>query len=82
MRARHAGMVAGNISKQSVSYSGDQIMEPRHLYTVRWSQPYATYRMRPYLRQLRNDYEKIIEAQLERKHWPEAHQVIERIMKL
>jgi hypothetical protein len=57
-------------------------MNPKYLYTIRWSQPYATYRMRPYLRQLRNDYEKIIEAQLERKHWPEAHQVIERIMTL
>jgi len=82
MRARHAGMVAGNISKQSVSHCGDQIMEPRHLYTIRWTQPYATYRMRPYLRKLRNDYEKIIEAQLERKEFTQATEIIERIMKL
>jgi hypothetical protein len=54
-------------------------MNPKHLYTVRWTQPYATYQMRPYLRQLRNDYEQLIEAQLERKQWPEAQQVIERI---
>jgi len=57
-------------------------MNPKHLYTVRWTQPYATYQMRPYLRQLRNDYEQLIEAQLERKQWPEAQQVIKRIMKL
>jgi hypothetical protein len=57
-------------------------MNPKHLYTVRWTQPYATYQMRPYLRQLRNDYEQMIEAQLERKQWPEAQQVIKRIMKL
>jgi len=57
-------------------------MNPKHLYTVRWTQPYATYQMRPYLRQLRNDYEQLIEAQLERKQWPEAQQGIKRIMKL
>jgi hypothetical protein len=57
-------------------------MNPKHLYTVRWTQPYATYQMRPYLRQLRNDYEQMIEAQLERKQWPEAQQIIKRIMKL
>ena len=57
-------------------------MNSKHLYTIRWTQPYATYQMRPYLRHLRNDYEQMIEAQLERKHWPEAQQVIERIMKL
>ena len=57
-------------------------MNPKYLYTIRWSQPYATYQMRPYLRQLRNDYEKIIEAQLERKEFTQANEVIERIMKL
>ena len=57
-------------------------MNPKYLYTIRWSQPYATYQMRPYLRQLRNDYEKVIEAQLERKEFTQANEVIERIMKL
>ena len=57
-------------------------MNPKYLYTIRWSQPYATYQMRPYLRQLRNDYEKAIEAQLERKEFTQANEVIERIMKL
>jgi hypothetical protein len=57
-------------------------MNPKYLYTIKWSQPYATYQMRPYLRQLRNDYEKVIEAQLERKEFTQANEVIERIMKL
>ena len=57
-------------------------MNPKYLYTIRWSQPYATYQMRPYLRQLRNDYEKAIEAQLERKEFTQAKEAIERIMKL
>jgi hypothetical protein len=57
-------------------------MEPRYLYTIRWTQPYATYQMRPYLRHLRNEYEQIIEARLERMEFDDARQVIERIMKL
>lgn len=57
-------------------------MEPRHLYTIRWTQPYATYRMRPYLRRLREDFEKVIDAKLERKEFEEATIVIKRIMKL
>jgi hypothetical protein len=57
-------------------------MNPKYLYTIKWSQPYATYQMRPYLRQLRNDYEKAIEAHLERKEFTQANEVIERIMKL
>jgi len=57
-------------------------MNSKYLYTIKWSQPYATYQMRPYLRHLRNDYEKIIEAQLERKEFTQAKEVIERIMKL
>jgi hypothetical protein len=57
-------------------------MEPRHLYTLRWTQPYPTQGMRPYMRQLREDFERAIEAQLERKEWPEATRLLERIMKL
>jgi len=57
-------------------------MEPKHLYTIRWTQPYATYQMRPYLRYLRNEYEQIIETKLERKEFEDAKAVIERIMKL
>jgi hypothetical protein len=57
-------------------------MEPKYLYTIRWTQPYATYQMRPYLRHLRDEYERIIEDRLERNEFDDARQVIERIMKL
>ena len=57
-------------------------MEPKYLYTIRWTQPYATYQMRPYLRHLRNEYERVIEDRLERNEFDDAKQVIERIMKL
>jgi enolase len=57
-------------------------MNPQHLYTIRWTQPYATYQMRPYLRQLRNDYEVQIEDKLARGQFNDAKAVLERIMKL
>jgi hypothetical protein len=57
-------------------------MNPQHLYTIRWTQPYATYQMRPYLRQLRNDYEVQIEDKLARGQFDDAKAVLERIMKL
>jgi len=54
-------------------------MEPKYLYTIRWTQPYATYQMRPYLRHLREEFEKVIEARLERKEFAEAQEIIRRI---
>ena len=54
-------------------------MESRHLYTIRWTQPYATYQMRPYLRHLREEYERAIEHKLERKEFAEAQEIIGRI---
>jgi len=57
-------------------------MNPQYLYTIRWTQPYATYQMRPYLRQLRNDYEVEIEAKLARNELDDAKAVLERIMAL
>jgi len=57
-------------------------MNPQHLYTIRWTQPYATYQMRPYLRQLRNDYEVQIEDKLARGQFDDAKAVLEKIMKL
>jgi len=54
-------------------------MEPKHLYTFRWTQPYATQKMRPYMRQLREDYEQVIEAQLDRKEFTQAQEIISRI---
>lgn len=57
-------------------------MEPRHLYTLRWTQPYSTQQLRPYLRALQLELEASIEAQLEEMIYTEANAVIERIMKL
>ena len=57
-------------------------MEPRHLYTLRWTQPYSTDQLRPYLRALQLELEASIEAQLEEMIYTEANAVIERIMKL
>jgi len=57
-------------------------MEPKHLYTIRWTQPYATWKMRPYLRYLREEYEQVIEAKLARNEFEDAKREIERIMQL
>lgn len=57
-------------------------MEPRYLYTIRWTQPYATEQMRPYLRSLREQYEQVIEESLDRKEFDDAQAVIARIMAL
>jgi hypothetical protein len=57
-------------------------MNPKNLYTIRWTQPYATYQMRPYLRQLREDYEVQIENKLDRGEFDDAKAVLERIMAL
>jgi hypothetical protein len=54
-------------------------MEPKHLYTLRWTQPYSTYKERPYLRNLHEAVERAIEAQVERNDCPEAKALIERI---
>jgi hypothetical protein len=57
-------------------------MEPKYLYTIKWTQPYSTYQMRPYLRKLRDEYEVQIEARLARNECDEAKAVITRIMAL
>jgi len=57
-------------------------MEPKYLYTIRWTQPYSTVNERPYLRGLHEAMERAIEAQVERNDCPEAKELIERIMKL
>ena len=54
-------------------------MEPRHLYTIRWTQPYSTNYERPYLRQLHEAVERAIESQVARNDCPEAKEIIERI---
>ena len=57
-------------------------MEPRHLYTIRWTQPYATDHLRPYLRGLQQQMEQVIEHQLEQGDFSQAQAEIDRIMSL
>jgi hypothetical protein len=57
-------------------------MEPRHLYTLRWTQPYSTDQLRPYLRALQLELEASIEALLDEMEYTEANAVIERIKQL
>ena len=57
-------------------------MNRQHLYTIKWTQPYATYQMRPYMRMLRDQYEAEIEAGLERGEFDQAQIVLKRIMSL
>jgi hypothetical protein len=57
-------------------------MKPKYLWSIKWTQPYATQQMRPYMRKLRDEYEAQIEARLDRNEFDDAKKVIERIMKL
>ena len=57
-------------------------MEPKHLYTIRWTQPYATDHLRPYLRGLQEQMEQLIEHWLEDGDYSDANKEIARIMKL
>jgi hypothetical protein len=57
-------------------------MNKQHLYTIRWTQPYATYQMRPYLRHLRDEYEIQIENKLARGEFDDANAILKRIMSL
>ena len=57
-------------------------MNRQHLYTIKWTQPYSTYQMRPYMRMLRDQYEAEIEAGLERGEFDDALTVLKRIMAL
>jgi hypothetical protein len=54
----------------------------KYLYSLRWTQPYPTYQMRPYLRHLRNEFERVIEEKLNRNEFEDAKLIIERIMRL
>ena len=55
-------------------------MERKHLYTIQWTQPYATEWQRPYLRGLQKELEQTVEQWLEDEpNYPEANAIIERI---
>ena len=57
-------------------------MKPQYLWTIKWTQPYATTWQRPYLRGLQEQMEQVIENILEDSKFHEANEQIERIMKL
>lgn len=54
-------------------------MEPKYLYTIKWTQPYATDYQRPYLRGLQEQMERVIENLLEYSEFTEANEIIRRI---
>lgn len=51
-------------------------MKSQHLYTIRWTQPYATWQMRPYLRHLRNQYDVQIENSLAQGKFDDAKKLL------
>ena len=51
----------------------------KYLYTIKWTQPYATNWQRPYLRGLQQQMEQVIENLLEHNDYQEAKEVIEKI---
>ena len=54
-------------------------MEPKYLYTIKWTQPYATAHQRPYMRGLQEQMEQVVEHWLEDGDYSEANLIIERI---
>ena len=57
-------------------------MNSKHLFTIRWTQTYATYQMRPYMRMLRDQYEAEIESKLQQGQFEQAQIELKRIMQL
>jgi hypothetical protein len=57
-------------------------MEPKYLWTIKWTQPYATDHQRPYLRGLQQQMEQVVEHWLEDGDYSDANRELERIMKL
>lgn len=54
-------------------------MKREYLWTIKWTQPYATNWQRPYLRGLQEQMEQVIETVLESSDYVDAKEVIERI---
>ena len=54
-------------------------MKREYLWTIKWTQPYATEWQRPYLRGLQEQMEQVIETVLESSDYVDAKEVIERI---
>jgi hypothetical protein len=54
----------------------------KYLWTIQWTQPYATNYQRPYLRGLQEQIEQVVENWLEDGDYSDANRELERIMKL
>ena len=57
-------------------------MEPKKLYTVRWTQGYPQMPDQDLVKVLRNFYNELVEHLLDEGDFTEAKQEIDRIMKL
>ena len=55
-------------------------MEPKYLWTIKWTQPYAA--QNPFMKELWATYEQLIEHKLDDGQFDDARREIERIMKL
>lgn len=55
-------------------------MEPKHLYTIKWTQPY--YQSNSFLAELHALYMELVEVSLDEGHFEEANAEIARIMAL
>jgi hypothetical protein len=55
-------------------------MNSQYLYTIRWTQPYATTYQRPYMRGLQEQMERTVEQWLiDEPDYPDANNIIRRI---
>lgn len=57
-------------------------MIPNYKFTYRWTQPYSTQQLRPYLRNQMDEHEKLLEQELEKGNFKEANEVISYIKSL
>jgi hypothetical protein len=57
-------------------------MESKYNFSYKWTQPYATYQQRPYLRSQHEAYEQLVERMLEDGDFKEANEAIAKIMSL
>ena len=54
-------------------------MEPKHIWTLKWSQPYSTEYSSDFVAHLRDLYNELVEASLDEGDFEEANQVIANI---
>jgi hypothetical protein len=52
-------------------------MNSKYLYTIKWTQPYSM--TNPFLQNLWNTYEDVVERRLEQGEFKEADEIIKRI---